>query len=72
MSHHHHHHKRELARRPQFSDQEIKAAFQTLDVDGNGFISATELKVVLDSCNKKVSDKEIDQMMKIVDTDGDG
>jgi Ca2+-binding EF-hand superfamily protein len=62
----------QLARRPQFSDQEIKAAFQTLDVDGNGFISATELRVVLDSCQKKVTDRELDQMMKIVDTDGDG
>lgn len=63
---------KELARRPQFSDQEIRAAFQTLDVDGNGFVSATELRVVLDSCQKRVTDQEIDQMMKIIDSDGDG
>lgn len=59
-------------RRPFFSDAEIRAAFQTLDVDGNGFISSTELRVVLDACGKAVTDEEIDQMMRVVDADGDG
>eukprot|EP00474_Spongospora_subterranea_P005064 CRZ05522.1 hypothetical protein [Spongospora subterranea] len=59
-------------RRPFFADAEIRQAFLTLDVDGNGFVSSTELRVVLDACGKIVTDEEIDQMMKVVDTDGDG
>ena len=51
---------------------EIKEAFRLFDQDGNGFISATELKTVMTNLGEKITDEEVDEMIREADIDGDG
>ncbi|KAK3146127.1 hypothetical protein QOZ80_3AG0216670 [Eleusine coracana subsp. coracana] len=53
-------------------DEELKEAFEVLDKDQNGFISPTELRTVMTSLGEKMTDEEVEQMIKEADTDGDG
>ncbi|KAK3603071.1 hypothetical protein CHS0354_015766 [Potamilus streckersoni] len=50
----------------------LREAFQMFDEDGNGFISAAELKQVMTNLGEKLTDEEVDQMIREADTDGDG
>ena len=40
--------------------------------DGNGFISAAELRHVIANFGEKLTDEEVDQMIREADIDGDG
>ena len=42
------------------------------DKDGNGMISAVELRHVMMNLGEKLTDEEIDQMIQEADADGDG
>ena len=53
-------------------EQEIRQAFRVFDKDGNGFISAAELRHVMTNLGEKLTDEEVDEMMKQADIDGDG
>lgn len=55
-----------------FTDAEIKEAFEAFDLDKNGFVGAAELRHVLVNIGEKVSDDEVDEMIRMVDGDGDG
>ena len=55
-----------------FSDDEIKEAFFTFDMNGNGFVGAAEIRFVLDALGEEVTDEEIDEMIRLLDNDGDG
>lgn len=46
--------------------------FQIFDKDGNGFISAAELRHVMTNLGEKLTDEEVDEMMREADIDGDG
>ncbi|CAN6652031.1 calmodulin [Trichomonascus vanleenenianus] len=54
------------------SDEEIREAFKVFDRDGNGFISAAELRHVMTSIGETLTDQEVDQMIREADADGDG
>jgi serine/threonine-protein phosphatase 2B regulatory subunit len=56
----------------QFTDQEIKAAFDTFDLDRNRFVGAAELSHILNIIGEEVTDQEIDEMIQMCDGDGDG
>lgn len=60
-----------LEHRP-FSDEEIKDAFDTFDLDKNKFVGAMELKHILDIIGEEATDEEIDEMIRMCDADGDG
>ena len=45
---------------------------QVFDKDGNGYISASELRHVLTNLGEKLSEEEVDEMMKEADIDEDG
>jgi len=60
-----------LDHRP-FSDEEIKQAFDTFDLDKNRFVGAAELSHILQIIGEEVTDDEIDEMIRLCDTDGDG
>lgn len=54
------------------SEEEIKEAFKVFDKDGNGFISAAELRHVMTNLGEKLSDQEVEEMIREADVDGDG
>ena len=56
----------------EFSSEEIEHAFKFIDIDRNSFIGAAELRHVLICMGELVTDDEVDEMIKMVDTDGDG
>lgn len=47
-------------------------ALQVFDRDNNGFISAAELRHVMTSIGEKLTDDEVDEMIREADQDGDG
>lgn len=53
-------------------NSELKKAFKVFDLDGNGYISAAELRHVMANLGEKLSDADIDEMIKAADNDGDG
>ncbi|GFR92474.1 calmodulin [Elysia marginata] len=54
------------------TEEEIRDAFRVFDKDGNGFISAAELRHVMTNLGEKLTDDEVDEMVKEADMDGDG
>jgi len=58
-----------------FSDEDLagyRAQFDAFDEDGGGTIENHELKGVLRGCGMSVTDKQVDDMIKEFDTDGNG
>uniref|UniRef100_K4AL48 EF-hand domain-containing protein n=4 Tax=Setaria TaxID=4554 RepID=K4AL48_SETIT len=53
-------------------DEELKEAFEVLDKDQNGFISPNELRTVMTNLGERMTDEEVEQMIREADTDGDG
>lgn len=54
------------------SVDEIIEAFKVFDRDGNGFISAAELRHIMTNIGEKLSEEEVDEMIREADIDGDG
>jgi calmodulin len=54
------------------SEEELKEAFRVFDKDGNGYISAAELRHVMTNLGEKLTDEEVDEMIREADLDGDG
>lgn len=52
--------------------ERMKAAFRYIDKDNDGFLTLRELKTILCHNNSGISDEEIEQFFKEIDTDGDG
>lgn len=53
-------------------EEELREAFRVFDKDGNGFISGSELRHVMTTLGEKLTDEEVDEMIKEADLDGDG
>jgi len=60
-----------LEHRP-FTDEEIKEAFNTFDLDNNRFVGAAEITHILKLIGEDVTANEIDEMIRMCDSDGDG
>jgi calmodulin len=54
------------------SEAEIAEAFKVFDRNGDGKISAAELRHVLTSIGEKLSDADVDQMIREADVNNDG
>lgn len=69
-----HHFLTVMARKMKDTDsaQEIKEAFRVFDKEGKGFISAAELRNVMTNLGEKLTDEEVDEMIRDADIDGDG
>ena len=46
--------------------------FQVFDKNGDGYISASELRHVMTTLGEKLTDDEVDEMIREADIDGDG
>ena len=54
------------------SDEELKKYFKTFDQNGDGFITADELKVVMKTFGgRELTDEEVQDMINSADTDND-
>ena len=53
-------------------EDDIKGAFKVIDTDENGLLSATELKVMMTNLGEKLTNAEIEEMIREADQDGDG
>lgn len=53
-------------------EEDMRAAFQVFDRNGNGFISAAELRHIMTNLGERLTDDQIDEMMRVADIDGDG
>lgn len=51
---------------------EIIESFRVFDKDGNGFISKAELSHVMTNLGERLTVKEVDNMIREADIDGDG
>lgn len=54
------------------TEEELKEAFRVFDKDQNGFISAAELRHVMANLGEKLTNEEVDEMIREGDVDGDG
>jgi calmodulin len=63
-----------MARQMKYTDseEEIREAFRVFDKDGNGFISAAELRHVMTILGEKLTDEEVDEMVREANIDSDG
>merc|ERR1719343_1134242 len=55
-----------------FTDEELKSAFTTFDLDKNLFVGASELATMLKLAGVPATDREIDEMIRLCDKAGDG
>ena len=54
------------------TEHSIIAAFREFDPKGKGVISSKKLKKIMTGMGEKLSDREIDEMIREADFDGDG
>ncbi|KAL5136684.1 Calmodulin-like protein 11 [Glycine soja] len=52
--------------------EELKDSFKVFDRDNDGYISATELRQVMVKLGERLTDEEVEQMIREADLDGDG
>ena len=54
------------------SEEEIREDFWVFDKDGNDFISAAGLRHVMTNFGEKLTNEEVDEMIRKADIDGKG
>ena len=52
--------------------EEIKQAFRVFDKDGNGYVSTSDIKFVMNNLDVHFTDDELNEMVLEADIDGDG
>ncbi|VEN57506.1 unnamed protein product, partial [Callosobruchus maculatus] len=53
-------------------EEELREAFRVFDKNNDGLISSNELRHVMTSLGERLSEEEVDDMIKEADLDGDG
>ena len=53
-------------------EEELLEAFRVFDKEGNGKISASELKHIMTTLGEKLTEEEVEEMMTEADFNGDG
>merc|ERR1712168_1119547 len=53
-------------------EAELLESFKVFDKNGDGFISAKELQDMMLTLGEKLTNEEVDEMIKEADTNGDG
>lgn len=57
---------------PMDEELELRESFKVFDKNGDGYISASELRHVMTTLGEKLSDEEVEEMIREADIDGDG
>ena len=53
-------------------EQKLKQAFAVFDTDGSGFIDSSEMRRIMINLGENISTKDVDEILKEFDRDGDG
>jgi calmodulin len=53
-------------------EEELVEAFRIFDKEGNGFISSSEFRHIMLTLGERLSDEEVDEMIKDADPKGEG
>ena len=61
-----------IPQRVLLTNENLALVFKTFDVDGSGYISKAEVKRVISTKSKLLSDAVAVELMKQIDQDGDG
>jgi len=61
-----------IPQRVLLTNENLALVFKTFDVDGSGYISSEEVKRVISTKSKLLSDAVAIELMKQIDQDGDG
>ena len=56
----------------EFTEKEIVEAFRAFDLDKNNYVGAAEIRHVLITIGERPTDEEVDEMIRMVDKNGDG
>ena len=56
--------------KPLSAADELKKTFDIFDIDGNGFISAEEIKKTMENLGESLTDDEVRDMIKAADING--
>ena len=56
----------------EFTEKEIIEAFRSFDLDKNNYVGAAEIRHVLLNIGERPTDEEVDEMIRMVDKNGDG
>lgn len=56
--------------KPLSAEDELKKTFDIFDIDGNGFISADEIKKTMENIGEPLTDEEVRDMIKAADRNG--
>mmetsp|Transcript_127121 Transcript_127121/g.179455 ORF Transcript_127121/g.179455 Transcript_127121/m.179455 type:complete len:81 (+) Transcript_127121:1-243(+) len=54
------------------AEDEMMEAFKVFDADGNGMISADELRQIMANLGEELTEEEVEEMVREADIDGDG
>ncbi|PAA62482.1 hypothetical protein BOX15_Mlig012129g3 [Macrostomum lignano] len=54
------------------SEEMLKQAFSVFDSEGQGWVSTDELRHVMKVLSEKMTDEEVEEMIRQADQDGDG
>ena len=57
---------------PPETDDSVREAFRIFDKDGTGYVVAAEIRHVLTHLGEKLSDEEVDEMIREAEITGDG
>jgi Ca2+-binding EF-hand superfamily protein len=57
---------------PGVRGRDIKTAFDAIDVDRSGYLACQEIRHFLALCGQEATDPEIDEMIRMLDGDGNG
>ena len=57
--------------RRRFTDEELRAVFDSIDTSGDGEICVAELQVAIRTVAAKADDKTVERMLSFADADGD-
>ena len=58
--------------KPLSAEEELRKTFNIFDIDGNGYISADEIKKTMAHLGENLTDEEVNDMIKAADKNGDG
>ena len=61
-----------MLRRDSKIEEDVLHAFRVFDRDGDGLISAEELKLTMNNLGEPLTDHEVKSMIEAADIDGDG